>query len=181
MTKWIYGLVFSLLISPSWSDTNMIDAFEQQPERRWRYFSDQVMGGLSQGQANFVKTDARFSAHLSGWVTTQNNGGFIQIRREINGSNYPDAKGVTLKIKGNGERYYLHLRTKQTQLPWHYYQASFDSSSDWQSFSIPFSSFERSGWVLGAEIDPASISSLGIVAYGKDHQADLWIDEIGFY
>ena len=48
----------------------MIDAFEQQPERRWRYFSDQVMGGLSQGQANFVKTDARFSAHLSGWVTT---------------------------------------------------------------------------------------------------------------
>jgi hypothetical protein len=34
---------------------------------------------------------------------------------------------------------------------------------------------------LGAEIDPASISSLGIVAYGKDHQADLWIDEIGFY
>ena len=42
----------------------MIDAFEQQPERRWRYFSDQVMGGLSQGQANFVKTDARFSAHL---------------------------------------------------------------------------------------------------------------------
>ena len=70
----------------------MIDAFEQQPERRWRYFSDQVMGGLSQGQASFVKTDARFSAHLSGWVTTQNNGGFIQIRREINGSNYPDAK-----------------------------------------------------------------------------------------
>ena len=66
MTKWIYGLVFSLLISPSWSDTKMIDTFEEQPERRWRYFSDQVMGGLSQGQANFVKTDARFSAHLSG-------------------------------------------------------------------------------------------------------------------
>ena len=79
----------------------MIDAFEQQPERRWRYFSDQVMGGLSQGQANFVKTDARFSAHLSGWVTTQNNGGFIQIRREIKGSDYPNAQGVTLTVKGN--------------------------------------------------------------------------------
>ncbi len=76
-----------------------------------------MIDGLSQGQANFVKTDARFSAHLSGWVTTQNNGGLIQIRREINASNYPDAQGVTLKVKGNRERYYLHLQTKQTGLP----------------------------------------------------------------
>ena len=181
MTKWMFGLVLSFLISPGWCDKKMIDAFEEQPERRWRYISDQVMGGLSQGQANFVKTNAGSNAHLSGWVTTKNNGGFIQIRRDINGSNYPYAQGVTLKIKGNGESYYLHLRTKQTRLPWHYYHASFDSSSTWQSFSIPFSSFEPSSWILETEIDPASISSLGIVAYGKDHQADLWIDEIRFY
>ena len=168
------------VISPELCDT-LIDRFENNPDQRWIYFADTVMGGQSSGAVDFGKSGQKNYARLTGNVTTSNNGGFIQIRREINGSNYPDAKGVTLKVKGNGERYYLHLRTKQTRLPWHYYQASFGSSSDWQSFSIPFSSFERSGWVLGAEIDPASISSLGIVAYGKDHQADLWIDEIGFY
>ena len=103
----------------------MIDAFEQQPERRWRYFSDQVMGGLSQGQASFVKTDARFSAHLSGWVTTQNNGGFIQFRANVSFDKTGDQgqmiKGVRLTGRGNGAKYFIHFRTSDNRRPSDYY------------------------------------------------------------
>ena len=33
----------------------MIDAFEEQPERRWRYFSDQVMGGYHKAKQISLK------------------------------------------------------------------------------------------------------------------------------
>ena len=37
-----------------------------------------------------------------------------------------DATGVRLVVRGNAERYFVHLRTTGTVLPWQYYQAGFD-------------------------------------------------------
>ena len=91
------------------------------------------------------------------------------------------AAGVYIKVRGNGQQYYLHLRTAGTLLPWQYYQASFASTSDWQTVRVPLSDFVRSGNWLSKAIRASSIRSIGIVAYGRDHSADLQIAEIGFY
>jgi hypothetical protein len=34
--------------------------------------------------------------------------------------------GVRLIVRGNDQRYFVHLGTGGTLLPWHYYQAGFD-------------------------------------------------------
>ena len=118
---------------------------------------------------------------MTGQVSTENNGGFIQLRRVIAKNSVDSAAGVYIKVRGNGQQYYLHLRTAGTLLPWQYYQASFASTSDWQTVRVPLSDFVRSGNWLSKAIRASSIRSIGIVAYGRDHSADLQIAEIVFY
>jgi hypothetical protein len=91
------------------------------------------------------------------------------------------AKGVRLVVRGNGQRYFVHLRTSGTVLPWQYYQGGFDSSEDWAEVRIPLSEFKPSGRILRSELRAGSVKSVGIVAYGRDHQADIRVQEIGFY
>ena len=41
------------LPSPLIAEDNMIENFESQPETRWRFFADTVMGDVSSGQVAF--------------------------------------------------------------------------------------------------------------------------------
>jgi hypothetical protein len=158
-----------------------IDDFSNNPESRWQYVSDQVMGGVSNGNVEYIHLDTGSLAVLNGQVSTENNGGFIQIRTEVDKAQVVHASGVYLKAKGNNQRYYIHLRTTGTILPWQYYQASFDATKDWQEFKLPLEQFTRSGSWLSKRINPRTIRSIGIVAFGRDHQAEVEIDQIGFY
>ena len=108
------------------------------------------------------------------------NGGFIKIRTDINeGTN--EAKGIIIKAKGNGEDYYIHLRTSGTVLPWQYYQISFPTSKNWSEIKLPFANFERSSSWISKKITGDKIRTLGIVAYGKNHNAKLDVAYLSFY
>ena len=65
----------------------------------WKMITDQVMGGISQGQLNYQKIGYDDAVILTGKVSTKNNGGFIQIRRNLNNVNLNNVKKVgNLKI-----------------------------------------------------------------------------------
>jgi hypothetical protein len=159
----------------------MNDNFESQPQARWRYVSDQVMGGISEGQLAFVTEQGESYAHMSGQVSTENNGGFIQFRTSIPKGSTATVKGVTLKVRGNSQQYYIHLRSAGTLLPWQYYQAGFQASGQWQTINIPLNTFAASSKWLREQIKPSAIRSIGVVAFGRDHSADIQVAEIGFY
>ncbi|RDC71110.1 NADH ubiquinone oxidoreductase [Rhodovulum sp. 12E13] len=139
------------------------------PEGPWRYLSDRVMGGVSKGAAEATGGAIR----LSGTVSTENRGGFIQVRTELATPLDPAARGIALEARGNGERYFVHLRTRGTRLPWHYYQAGFATAPEWQEARLPFTSFRASGALLRGTPRPQDVTSIGLVAYGRDHEADL--------
>jgi hypothetical protein len=66
------------LVAPSISaDQTTIEDFEMQPEARWRFFTDTVMGGVSTGQVVILKEDGQSHARMTGRVSTANRGGFI--------------------------------------------------------------------------------------------------------
>ncbi|WP_200833198.1 CIA30 family protein [Ruegeria sp. AU67] len=178
------GLVSGLFIIGSTmaqADGNLTEDFSESPETRWEYVADTVMGGVSSGQVQFRSDGDVAFARLTGSVSTENNGGFIQFRRKL--PDRPDASvsGVRLLVRGNGEQYFVHLRTRGTVLPWQYYQAEFANSDKWTEVSLPLSGFKASGAMLRAIPVADEITSVGVVAYGRDHEARVDVSEIGFY
>ena len=85
-TKIILISFFSFSIG--FCDEKMNDFFDNNPEKRWIFFADTVMGGKSSGKVVFRNQNGMNYAHLSGTVTTENNGGFIQIRKKIKARTY---------------------------------------------------------------------------------------------
>ena len=148
---------------------------------RWIYFADNVMGGISEGSSEYVKVASGKAIRLYGEVSTKNNGGFIQVRMPYSIDQLEKYKGIKIKMKGNGDEYFLHLRNRSSRLPWQYYQASFKSEPTWKEVNIPFEQFKRSSNFMKSVFDPSSIKTIGIVAYGKDHTADVMVSELEFY
>lgn len=149
--------------------------------QEWNYVADTVMGGVSTGQASWDEAGGRRALRLTGSVSTANNGGFIQMRMSLATPLADTAEGLDLTVRGNGERYFVHLRTTATRLPWQYYQAPFDTTSDWRTQRVPFTAFARSGAGLPARVAPGDIRSIGLVAFGRDHEADLWLGGLSVY
>ncbi len=159
----------------------MLETFDNDPQNRWEFFADTVMGGVSTGQVRFEKENGAGYARMTGNVSTENRGGFIQFRTELRTKLSNDTQGVRLIARGNDQTYFIHLRTGGTVLPWQYYQGSFEVTSEWTEVRIPFSAFKASGRMLRTEPRAGSVKSVGVVAFGRDHQANVDVLEIGFY
>ncbi|OIN94022.1 MAG: CIA30 family protein [Comamonadaceae bacterium CG1_02_60_18] len=74
----------------------------------WRAIDDRVMGGVS--SSRMVWDAARF-AIFTGSVSLQNNGGFASVRLATNALATPDVRAYCLRVRGDGKRYKLNLRT----------------------------------------------------------------------
>ena len=118
------------------------ETFDPQKSRNWSFFTDGVMGGVSSGKAFFGKSGSDNFVRLEGRVSTANNGGFIQIRHNLERYLDKDIKGISLKVRGNGEKYYVFVRTTSTLLPWQFYNASFKTSKNWRVIKINFDTFQ---------------------------------------
>ena len=152
----------------------MLDDFDPSPKVEWNFVADSVMGGVSSGEVLLGSDGSETFASMIGNVSTENNGGFIQFRSNLD-------ERLDKKVKGNGEKYYIHLRTRGTMLPWEYYQSAFLTQNGWAEIFLPLDSFMPSGSWLSKGVNPTSIRSIGVVAYGRDHVADIQVTEIGFY
>ncbi|MAU54159.1 MAG: NADH ubiquinone oxidoreductase [Roseovarius sp.] len=173
----ILPLLLSLAMSgPARPDPVPLD-YDPPPLSAWSYVSDQVMGGVSEGGAAVDGDHLR----LSGEVSTANRGGFIQTRVRLARRFPAGAAGLVIRVRGNGERYFVHLRTTGTVLPWQYYQAGFEAGTDWQVLRLPFTAFRPSGALLRAAPRPGTVTSVGFVAFGRDHRADLEAVWLGLY
>ena len=148
--------------------------------QNWSFFSDGVMGGLYEGKAIISKVNDINCYHMTGDVTTENNGGFIQIRRELKNIDLSRAKSIRLYAKGNNEKYFIFLRTTGTILPWQYYSHEFTVNEEYNEFIMQIQDFKKSGSLLAKQINPKKITSIGIVAYGRDHYAELYVKELEF-
>lgn len=170
--------------TPSYAES-VIDDFGEGAQDRWEYIADTVMGGVSKGQVRFETIDGFRVLKLSGTVSTENRGGFIQARLPLAQPLPDSAQGIWLRVKGNNQPYFVHLRTTGTLLPWQYYQAKFEVSEQWQVVKLPWSVFNPSEGFSSSllrETPLASkIKSIAIVAFGRDHQADVEVTEIGYF
>ena len=147
----------------------------------WELITDNVMGGVSFGKFDFIKDQNENFIRLTGFVSLENNGGFVQIRKLLTKEENRIKDGIKIIARGNNSKYYIHLRTKYTLLPWQYYQAYFDVTENWKLVTLGLSAFKGSGIMLPNTIKPEHIKSIAIVAFGREHKVKLDVNSINFY
>ena len=158
------------------------DGDRVQNDEAWRLFTDGVMGGVSNGKLSFDIVENRRCMRLRGNVRLKNNGGFVQISRDVNDKHVIDTgsyKGFLLDVYGNAEEYNMHLRTNETRRPWQSYRATFHAVPVWQTIFLPFSEFEP--YRIQTPLDPSNIRRIGLVAIGRPFTADLCIGRVALY
>lgn len=149
----------------------------------WRGVSDRVMGGISRAHLFHDTVDGRRCLHLTGTVSLENNGGFIQAALDLEADHgVLDASsytGVYLDVLGNSESYAVHLRTPDNIKPWQSYRAGFIASSQWRELHLPFAAFQPHR--LEAALDTRHLRRLGLVAIGRAFEPNLAVASLGFY
>jgi len=180
MVRFIF-IIYLVLIKHSIGEEVLFENFVENPEKKWEFISDQVMGGESDGKVEFIKEDDKSFARMTGIVSLENNGGFIQIRKKIDYSLSKNSKAIKIEVRGNNQEYFVHIRTSGTILPWQYYQAPFLATNAWETQNINLDEFKRSGIMLAKNINPKNIKSIAIVAYGKEYEAVVEVNNIIIY
>jgi hypothetical protein len=153
---------------------------------RWRLVTDNVMGGISSGKLTLDNIRDKNCIRMQGDVSTENNGGFVQIILPLSDKNSDDKafdasayKGIEIEASGNDESYNVHFRTDQLWFPWQSYRYSFKATPDWQTYRIPFSKLEP--YKTTTKFSQDKIIRIGLVAIGREFQANLCIASINFY
>ena len=176
-----FTLFYLIFLQHVWGENNKMKIFftNDVEKNKWIFFTDGVMGGVSNGQMEFINEDENNFLRLRGDVSTDNNGGFIQARYDISNMD-SNIKDINLSVRGNNEYYHLFIRTKQTLLPWQFYSAKFFAKDEWSNVTLKIEDFEKSGFLLSSKIKTNQIKSIGIVAYGRDFEAFIDVKFVGF-
>jgi hypothetical protein len=156
--------------------------FCEATSERWCFVTDKVMGGVSEGRFETQVEGKDSHYNMQGNVSTENNGGFLQFRTKIN--DHPIGKlykGIRIQVRGNNEEYAVHIRTKYLFLPWQYYQSKFIATNEWKVIELPLKDFNKSNFYQPSSVSSIDIQTLGIVAIGRDFQANIDLRYIELY
>ncbi|MEO1190858.1 MAG: CIA30 family protein [Pseudomonadota bacterium] len=149
----------------------------------WRLYSDQVMGGVSRGELQWERVAGRPAVRLSGTVSLENQGGFLQMSLDLSvGGGAVDASGfggIELWVWGNDQDYGLHLRSLDCLRPWQSYRHSFVATPTWRQIRLPFTTFVPHR--IDVPLDLTRLRRIGLVAIGRAFDADLALGGIAFY
>jgi hypothetical protein len=149
---------------------------------RWRLVSDRVMGGVSDGTLSRETVAGRRALCMRGLVSLENNGGFLQLALDLHPSGSLDAaayEGVRLLVRGNNERYSLHLKSADVRMPWQSYRQEFEAGARWRPVRLPFGDFQPHR--IDTPLDTGRLRRLGLVAIGRRFGVDLCVAELSLY
>ena len=163
-------------------EEQLVDVYrsaEDQPSP-WMMISDQVMGGVSSAVLQQDQRHNSICSCLTGRTSLDNNGGFVQMKLDIEqGELRADYKGLFIELYGNAHDYNLHVKTTQLNRPWQSFRCTLAVEPQWTRFIVPYEQLEAHR--TDAELQPAHISSVAIVAIGQEFDVDVCVRRFGFY
>lgn len=153
------------------------------PAGRWRGFSDRVMGGVSDAELNRATVEGRGCIRLSGRVTRDKGGGFIQMALDL-GTRGADLDasaytGVEFLVHGNDEDYNVHIRTADCGWYDQSYRATFRAGPRWQRLRFAWADFTANG--VQVPLDPSHLQRIALLGWMREFTADLALAEVALY
>ena len=126
-------LLTILLLIPQ--QATMIFSANAEENKNWSIVNDGVMGGLSKG---YLESTADYML-FKGTVSTANYGGFTSAVLRFDPVSVQPNQKVQLKLKGDGRSF--QFRVKADSRESYSYITSFKTNGDWQTITLPLSSF----------------------------------------
>ena len=143
----------------------------------WKILNDVVMGGRSSG--NF-KLNKDGHGEFYGTISLENNGGFSSLRYYFPNTKTEDYSAFKIKLKGDGKTYQFRVKRKQSDRYSYIYE--FNTTTDWQTVTIPFSKMYAS--FRGNRLDIPNYDGVQmeeiafLIGNKKEEQFKLLIDSI---
>ena len=145
---------------------DFVDASEAE---RWLIVNDNVMGGVSKGEASPTADSCLL---FSGSISLENNGGFASIRSQPTDFGLTGFQGIRIRVKGDGRPYQFRLR-RDRSLDGIAFKYEFETiENKWIEVELPFASFLPTfrGRILTdvGPLDPADIRQQGFLIADKE-------------
>lgn len=163
-------------------EEQLIDVYRSAPAQPspWVVISDQVMGGVSSA---VLQQEVRHNASCScliGRTRLDNNGGFVQMRLDIEPSYLrTDYRGIFIELYGSAQDYNLHVKTTQLNRPWQSFRCTLSVEPQWTRFFVPYTQLQAHR--TDAKLQPTAIRSIAVVAIGQAFDVDVCVRRLGFY
>lgn len=167
---------------PAIAEEQLIDVYRsaQDQPSPWLVISDQVMGGVSTAKLHQDKRDNSSCSCLVGRTSLDNNGGFVQMKLDIEPSQLrTDYQGLFIELYGTAHEYNLHVKTTQLTRPWQSFRCSLAVEPQWTRFLVPYAQLQAHR--IETELQPAAIRSVAVVAIGEAFEVDVCVRRFGFF
>jgi peptide-methionine (R)-S-oxide reductase len=115
--------------------TMIFDFTSPETAGQWLIVNDDVMGGVSESE---VALTGRQTMVFRGTLSLENNGGFASVRTQPQPYALVGYGGFQLRVKGDGRRYKLRVRTERT-FDGPAYEQTFETVADtWTTVTLDF-------------------------------------------
>lgn len=136
---------------------------------RWQTVVDGVMGGRSTARVGQTEPGV---LSFTGRLSLENNGGFSQIRRSVEGRGFAGAEAIALEVRGDGRTYKLDLCASNVRRMASAWQQDFPTADGaWTTVRLPLDDFVLYSFgrrVRNApELQAELIESLGVTLADK--------------
>jgi len=148
-------------------DSLVLVDFQRSTTADWFVVNDGVMGGIS---TSTMEVTADGNGVFAGRLSLENNGGFASVRTVVESDLSPFV-ALVLRVRGDGRRYQVRLRTND-RFDGLAYRAEFDTEpGSWTTVVLPFETFVPTfrGYTPpnAPALDPSAIRQLGFLIGDK--------------
>lgn len=127
----------------------------------WRSIDDPVMGGISESDFRSTEPGAAFT----GTVSLEHGGGFASVRAPDASYDLSDARGLALRVRGDGKRYWCTFYTADGGPV--SYRVPMEPPTEWTTVTVTFDDLipYRRGTTHpdAPRFNPGRVTSLGFL------------------
>ncbi|MBN1246261.1 MAG: peptide-methionine (R)-S-oxide reductase MsrB [Anaerolineae bacterium] len=171
------------LMTTTVGNATVFDFTAPETTGQWLIVNDGVMGGISQSE---VALTGRQTMIFRGTLSLENYGGFASVRTVPRGYDLTGYAGFSLRVKGDGQRYKLRVRTENA-FDGPAYERTFETiPNSWTTVTIAFHdmvpTFRGRSLTSFPSLDGDKIRQIGLMI--ADQQAgpfELEVDWIKAY
>lgn len=149
------------------SDIDVVARFDAPEVARWSAFDDVIMGGVS---ASAMHVGANDRGVFAGEVSLENNGGFASVRSSPREWRLAGARGLALRVRGDGHVYKVNARTNDGTDGGSWQGAFETKRNEWITVRIPFEEFVprfRGRTTDAGPLPAAGVRTLGLLITDK--------------